>query len=349
MNMGTEHRKDLSTLHYLDGRYADAPRRHRSDGVDRGSHLAWKEGFRQDLSHLLGIHRRVRCDLEVSILGREEVEGHTRYRVEYRSEPDATVTAYLLVPDDTNGSALVALHGHGAGKNDVVGLYDTEGEKAELEGYNYAYATECASRGYLVLAPDQRSFGERSHGECRKAQLNALLIGDTLIGLRVWDCMRAVDVLEHMASTPDLPGYVYDRVGVIGLSGGGTISLHTAALDDRLSFCCISGYLASFKESIFDLEHCECNYTPGILELGEMYDIASLIAPRPLFVETGDLDDIYPVGPAREAFSRVQKVYEMLGVPERAIHEVFTGRHRWNGQGVYGHLERWKGGEFHGI
>jgi hypothetical protein len=49
----------------------------------------------------------------------------------------------------------------------------------------------------------------------------------------------------------------------------------------------VSGYLNSFQDGVASLAHCIDNYVPGVLKWAEMYDIAGLIAPRPLFVESG--------------------------------------------------------------
>lgn len=43
---------------------------------------------------------------------------------------------------------------------------------------------------------------------------------------------------------------------------------------------------------------------PGILNWAEMYDIAGLIAPRPLFAESGERDNIFPVEASRASFAR---------------------------------------------
>ena len=48
-----------------------------------------------------------------------------------------------------------------------------------------------------------------------------------------------------------------------------------------------------------------------------MYDVAGLIAPRPLFVESGEKDDIFPIAASRESFARVKKVYEVVRRRER--------------------------------
>ena len=75
----------------------------------------------------------------------------------------------------------------------------------------------------------------------------------------------------------------------------------------------ISGYLNTFRDCIMSVSHCIDNYVPGILNWAEMYDVAGLIAPRPLFAESGQRDDIFPIAASRASFARVKKVYEVFG------------------------------------
>ena len=72
--------------------------------------------------------------------------------------------------------------------------------------------------------------------------------------------------------------------------GGGTCTLFSAALDPRIQMAMVSGYLYTFRDSIFSLSHCIDNYVPGILNWAEQYDVAGLIAPRALFAESGEKD-----------------------------------------------------------
>jgi hypothetical protein len=109
--------------------------------------------------------------------------------------------------------------------------------------------------------------------------------------------------------------------------------LFAAALDLRIKAAFVSGYLNTFRDSIMAVPHCMDNYVPGILNWAENYDIASLIAPRPLFSEGGDQDPIFPVNATRESFARVQKVYEMLGAGARVQQEIFHGKHEFHGVG----------------
>ena len=89
-----------------------------------------------------------------------------------------------------------------------------------------------------------------------------------MIGWRVWDVMRTID---YIATRPELDA---KRVGCMGISGGGTAPLFSAALEPRIRAAMVSGYLNTFRDSIVSLSHCIDNYVPGILNWAEMYDVA---------------------------------------------------------------------------
>ena len=119
-----------------------------------------------------------------------------------------------------------------------------------------------------------------------------------MIGWRVWDIMRTID---YIATRSELDP---SRVGCMGISGGGTATLFATALDSRLRVAMISGYLNTFRDSVGSLAHCVDNYIPGILNWAEMHDVAGLIAPRPLFVESGERDGFFRCRRASRAFAR---------------------------------------------
>jgi hypothetical protein len=97
----------------------------------------------------------------------------------------------------------------------------------------------------------------------------------------------------------------------------------------------ISGYLNTFRDSILSIAHCIDNYVPGILKWCEMYDVAGLIAPRPLFVESGDKDNIFPVEASIASFEKVKKVYAAFDRADLAEQEVFDGEHKfWGKRGL---------------
>ena len=76
----------------------------------------------------------------------------------------------------------------------------------------------------------------------------------------------------------------------------------------------------------------------------EHADIGALVAPRPLFVETGREDPLFPVAAAERSIERLGRVYEHLGSGDRLVHEISDGEHEWYGRGAYDFLVRHLGG-----
>jgi fermentation-respiration switch protein FrsA (DUF1100 family) len=251
-----------------------------------------------------------------------------------------SVPAYLLVPDTRRspGSAVLAVHGHGPGKSRVCGL-----EPADEPGEDYA--AELARRGHVVLAPDLRCFGERldwnpdDHYACDTNLVHQVMAGWSPLTQNLWDCARALDVLgSHPLVDPD-------RIGVAGFSYVGTISHFLAASDPRVAAAVVSGYFSSWAEAHkMPWNMCGSQVLPGMLGTMEHADLGALVAPRPLFVETGRDDPLFPVAAAERSVSRLRRVYSHLGAADRLVHEVSSGEHRWYGRGAYWFLDEHLGG-----
>src|SRR5712691_4523344 len=113
----------------------------------------------------------------------------------------------------------------------------------------------------------------------------------------------------------------------MGISGGGTCTTFSAALEPRIKAAMLSGYLNTFRDSVGSISHCIDNYVPGILNWAEMYDVAGLIAPRPVFVESGEKDDIFPIKASIESFQKVRGIYEVFGAADHVEQETFPAEH----------------------
>ena len=158
---------------------------------------------------------------------------------------------------------------------------------------------------------------------CEELQRVALMYGRTLIGERVHDIGR---LLDYAATRPEIDS---TRVAITGNSGGGTVSLFAAALDERIKVSAPASYFCTFAASIIGVHHCVCNVVPGVMELGEMYDIAGLIAPRPFLAINGVQDPIFPIDATREAFSALQKIYAAQGLAAQCELYEGDGGHRY--------------------
>ena len=87
--------------------------------------------------------------------------------------------------------------------------------------------------------------------------------------------------------------------------------------------------------------HCDCNYIPGILDLGEMGDVAGLVAPRPLCVVNGVKDNIFPIEETRKAFIHLKNIYSAAGVPGNcAFYEGAEG-HRYYKEGAWPFIKKY--------
>ena len=122
------------------------------------------------------------------------------------------------------------------------------------------------------------------------------------------------------------------RVGCMGISGGGTVTLFAAAIEPRIRAAFASCSLNTFRDSIMSVSHCIDNYVPGILNWAEMYDVAGLIAPRPFFAESGERDPIFPIAASRASFARVKRIYEVFGAGDLAEQETFDAPHSFSGK-----------------
>lgn len=300
----------------------------------------WQARLRSKLVELLGGFPQERPEIEPTVLEVSDHPTHRRTRFVFESRPGLAVAGHLLVPKGATGPVptVVCVPGHGRGVEDIVG---TAGAGPDPEprapGYQRDFALQAVEQGLAAVAIEPLGFGRRRDRRARDAGPDAaacqplagaaLLLGETMIGWRVWDVMRAIDFIE---TRPELDA---GRVGCAGISGGGTCTLFAAALDPRIRGAYVSGYLNTFRASIMSLSHCIDNYIPGILQWAEMYDVAGLIAPRALYCEAGDEDQLFPVAASRESFERTRRVYAAFGARDRIRQDVFEGGHVFRGAG----------------
>ena len=341
-----------STVEHLDDLYHETEPKYafRAEGLE--DYRDWRDSFRDKLIKLMGIDLiSPKCELNPEIMERRKSGSYITEKLSLQVEEGFYMPCYLLIPKNINlpSPVVIALHGHGRGVKDVLGEVDSEEWKSWVESFNYDYARQLALRGFITFVPEVRAFGEREKDSekvvpredrdyrtsCRKSSFNSMLLGRPIIGGKIWDMMRAIDYLQTREEVNP------EKIACLGLSMGGMITLYGAAVDQRIKAAVISGYLNTFKDSIMAMEHCECNYLPGILKYGEMYDICSLIAPRPLLIESAKNDPLFPFHASEFAFNRVKRVYQLLGEKEKLTRDVFEGEHRFSGKIAFDWLRKW--------
>jgi len=312
----------------------------------------WRHDLLGKLHELLGLDRMIPCPANPRITEEIQCDGYSRQRVEIDTEPGVTMPLYVLIPDDAHRPLppIIAAHGHlSGGKISPAGVTEIPGVGEAVLNYNYDYGVKCAQRGYIVFCPDARGMGERRESmyegpesffgrSCDQLTNMAVPLGITVIGMWTWDLMRLLDYIE---TRPDSQGH---EIGSIGLSGGGLQTLYLAAIDERVAVAVVSGYFYGVRDSLISLCCCDCNYVPHLWEYIDIGDLAALIAPRPLLIETGTQDELNGARGLPNVIEQVEiarRAYGMLEAPDHLSHDIFEGGHRWNGIKAYPWLDHW--------
>jgi len=251
--------------------------------------------------------------LEPRITGTLENPGFTLEKVLFRSRENYTVSANFLLPRNRSGKvpALLFLCGHSA-----AGKGDAEYQTA-MRGL--------AQRGFAVLAVDPVGQGERHQfrdvpgftpeSPCVEHNIlgkQMLLTGEWFGAWRTYDAVRAMD---YLLTRPEIDPA---RVGVLGNSGGGTLTSWVSAVDDRFFAAAPGCFVTTWEHNVenelpADIEQCP----PHALERGlEIADFLIAAAPRPFLLE-GQKNDFFDPRGILEVRDELRALYRLLGCEDR--------------------------------
>lgn len=235
--------------------------------------------------------------------------------------------------------AILCWHGHGQfAKDSVMGNDSSDERRKEIAMHNYDYGHRMAKAGFATFAIDWLGCGdldeERKHRKnhaggrdwCNLYYLTATMLGWTSLSVNLTLGRAAVD----FAAT--LPYVDAARLGVMGLSGGGTMTVWTALTDERIKAAEIICYADLWPEFGFRrLNFCGMQVAPGLFHLVDVPDLQGLLAPMPLLFDIGAYDTCFPAETAMECYRRVEAIYRAAGAADRLHLDYFPGEHQWGG------------------
>lgn len=345
--------RNFSLMQYIDNRCAQTEPLYAFSAASEREARTWRSKAMAKLRDLLG---EMPPSIPLSAETVEEVDcgTYTRQKIIFDSDSHSSVPAYVLVPKNIQAPApaLLCLHGHGPGKDVVAGVttaderFSEEQKISSIQQHNYDYAHQFAERGYITLTFDFRCFGERSdmatplrnHDRCDLQFMRGALLGINLLALHVHDTIRAIDYLDERLEVDSR------RIGCVGLGFGGTMTMWATTLDKRIRAAAISGYFGQFDSFAINQAHiCGSQFVPALRRYFDLADIAALIAPRPLLVQSGTTDPVFSVPSVKSAFADLKHAYKVWGVPEYLSHDLFEGGHQFNSEPAVRWFDKWLG------
>ena len=342
--------KELQPAQTLWRLYAPEKAPYRFQAATEAEAHEWQRNTRVVLKEVIGFQSLPASDRPAELIETVDRGDYIREKILLYTTPYSSMPVYLLLPKGAKKPlpVVLAFHGHGYGVKEILGIWEDGEERDTVEGFYKDFGVELCRKGFAVAAPEISCFGERQSdfsylnttigqsapdNTCDHTAKMASFLGGSALGLRILDSERLIDYLE---TRPEIDA---GRMGAMGLSGGGMIAFFAAGLNERIKASVISGYYSTFKDSILAMHHCVCNFVPGLHQFGEMYDLVGLLAPRPMLVESGSYDPIFPRHAVEHSVEIARKqVYSVFGCPQNVETDYFEGRHRINGERAYDFL-----------
>jgi cephalosporin-C deacetylase-like acetyl esterase len=295
--------------------------------------------------------------LNPRVTGSVPRQGYRIDRLVYESRPGLFVTSNLYVPEGRGPfPAILGSMGHSANG------------KAHRP-YQTLFHT-LARKGYMVLAFDPFGQGERIEypgavpgtstlgGPTREhdyAGKRLLLLGVNFALYRAWDGVRGID---YLLSRSDVDP---ERIGCGGQSGGGTMTMYLAALDQRIRAAVVSeGNTENVAQADFEppgaVDDAEQNLVPSLVHGIDRFDFLHAVAPRALLITITNKDAGSTYGPdyvndGMALIEELKKTYALLNAAGRVALVETPMRHAYSYEhrrASYGWYNRWLGGNVPG-
>ncbi|MGA2074859.1 MAG: acetylxylan esterase [Terriglobia bacterium] len=279
--------------------------------------------------------------LRAQVFDRIDQEGYSVEKVHFESHPRFYCTGNLYRP--LGGSAappfpgVLCPHGHWNYGRLEHNPDDPNGCSVPARCVNFAL------QGFVAFAYDMVGYNDsfqvpHNWGRDMKAPwtlsqeaLRLGLWGVGLLGLHLWNSIRAIDFLS---SLPDVDS---QRIAVTGASGGGTQTFLLTAVDERVRVAAPVNMISHFMQG-GDI----CENAPNLRIDTDNVEIGAVAAPRPMLMvsATGDWTCDTP----RVEYPAIRAIYGLFDEPARVTCVQIPAQHNYNRlsrEAVYEFFARW--------
>ena len=331
------HRRNLSPQQM----FIDIARRHVPKYRYQGQPFnAWKDAALPEVMATLGEMPRS-CDLNPELVAEWEHDGLRKQKWYIDVSEFISATFQINFPPKMELGrkypAILCCHGHDkAGKEELMGNVPDK----EIQAANgLLFGHELAKQGFITFAIDWIGKGDRNDNQkpnhkqdiggrdwCNLYYLHATMLGMTSLGINIAHGRAAMDFVSTFSEVDA------NKIGVMGWSGGGTMSLWMTLSDPRIKATEIISYSDLWEcFGIRDLNYCGWQVAPGLYKLVDLPDLQGLLAPRPLLIDIGMTDQCFRIESAMPCFKQVEKIYTAAGARKQLQLNLDSGGHgAWN-------------------
>ncbi len=304
---------------------------------------AWREETLAAVLATLG-EEPPACEPNPVLLGELELDGFIQQR--WMLDIEEGLSTIVAVNRPIGGTAesrwapILCWHGHDmGGKEPIMGNRSTALLRSYADDDGYNYGAVMARHGFVTIGVDWMGHGDFDEQRkwrisspqkgvemdwCDTYYLNATILGMTPLGINIAHGKRVLDFVTTLPYVQDGP------IGVMGVSGGGTMSLWSALADPRIAATEIICYSDTFPDFGFrDSNYCGMQITPGLFSLVDVSDLQGLLFPRALMVDLGFFDDCFMLESAGPCADRVEEIYRRAGASHRFRRQLFAAGHSW--------------------
>ena len=186
---------------------------------------------------------------------------------------------------------------------------------------NIAY---CAiNKGFAIWLPTFVHYGPSGLGDRARLSVNSLTSGTSLPAIEIAGIVKAID---FFSKRNDIKA---KSISMMGHSYGGFYTLYAAALDLRIKALVVSAYINS-RETVLDNsrpeDYIDWRFNES-LSLWRDPEVVALVAPRPLMIEAGIYDQLFPINGVRNTIPEVKLIYKRLHIENNFVYNEIPSRH----------------------
>lgn len=261
--------------------------------------------------------------LNPKIFDRITHKDYTVEKVYFESLPGFFVTGNLYRPRGKKAPFPGILNPHGHWKEGRL----ADGKEGSVPGRCIHFARQ----GYVAFSYDMIGYNDSTQISHQFGGERELLWGISLMGLQLWNSIRAVDFLALLDEVDA------KRIGCTGASGGGTQTFMLTAVDDRIAVSAPVNMISAHMQG-----DCLCENGPNIRIDTNNIEIGAMMAPRPMLLVSASGD--WTVNTPDIEYPAIREVYKLFGAENRLGHVQIDAGHNYNKESreaVYAWFGKW--------